>query len=194
MTRLPSAALVAFTLILTAGVAPASAQDGACYSRAEPSEAAARPSPLDSTSVALAAGTVKVCYGSPSARGREIIGGLVPLGAPWRTGANEATTIRLPVSATVGDLELPAGWYSLYTIPSESEWTVVVNGTPDRWGRPISDEVRAADVGSTVVIPEATDGPVESLTMRLDATGENAAELVIAWENTRIRVPVTLDE
>lgn len=178
--------------LLASSPATASAQDGACYSRAESAEAAARPSPLDSTSVALDAGTVKVCYGSPSARGREVMGGLVPFGEAWRTGANEATTIRVPVAATIGDLDLPAGWYSIYTIPGESEWTVVVNGSPERWGIPISGEVRAADVGSTSVTSEETEGDVESLTMRLDATGANSADLVIAWERTRIRVPVTL--
>ena len=181
-------------LLLASSPATAFAQDGACYSRAESAEAAARPSPLDSTSVALESGTVKVCYGSPSARGRDVMGGLVPFGETWRTGANEATTIRVPVAATIGDVEVEAGWYSIYTIPGESEWTVVINGSPERWGIPINGEVRATDVGSTVVAVEETEGEVESLTMRLDASGGDSADLVIAWERTRIRVPVTLGD
>lgn len=182
--------VLALALILT--VQPAAAQSGpSCFlSDATAEEAAERASPLDSASVNLGGDVAKICYGAPSARGREIMGGLVPFDQPWRAGANEATALYLTFPAAVGDLELDPGSYSLYTIPGEESWEVVLNSNHERWGVPIDPSVRSDDLGIVTVTPEPTDQMVEQMRFRWETRGENRADLVLEWENTRIRLPV----
>lgn len=162
----------------------------ACSWRASGDELASRPSPPDSSAVRLGEGVAKVCYSAPSARDRQIFGGLVPYGQPWRLGANEATTIHVTVPAEIGTVRVEPGSYSLYAIPGESEWTIVVNrAASPRWGIPIDEGVRAQDVGSFAVAPEATDH-VERFSIRLQPAQDGAAQMVVAWETTRVTFPV----
>ena len=74
------------------------------------------------------------------------MGRLVPYGEPWRLGANEATAVHLPVRARVAGVVVDRGWYSLYAVPGEREWRIVVNRDWQRWGIPIDDGVMKADV------------------------------------------------
>ena len=173
--------------------APASMTDSGCFLRgATMEEAAERPSPLETTEFTVGGTEGLICYGAPSARGRVMVGGEAhPHGELWRTGANEATAIHLEGPATIGDIPLEAGSYSLYTRLGEDMWEVYLNSNVERWGIPISDEVRAMDVGSFEVAPETTDEPVETLTFEWNSTGDNAGEIVMEWENSRIRIPVT---
>lgn len=171
--------------------ADASAQELACWlRRGTMEEAAARPSPLGETAFSVGGHEAKLCYGRPSARGRAIFGELEAYGAPWRSGANEATALHLTFTADVGGVALDPGSYSLYTIPGEEEWEVVLNSNAQRWGIPITPEVRADDVGSFTVPAEATEGLVETLTYRWEPAGDSAGHLILEWENTRIRIPV----
>lgn len=168
------------------------ASDLSCYlSDATMEEAQQRPSPLRSVELELGDGEGLLCYGAPSARGREVMGSLVPHGQPWRMGANEPTTLHLDTSANVGGVLLQPGSYSLYAIPGENEWTVHVSSSWERWGIPIDESVRSSDVGSFTVPAESTDQMVEMLTYRWEPSGETGGELVMEWENTRIRFPVT---
>ena len=164
--------------------------DTGCWVRGSRASLSSRASPLDSVVARLGGAEVKVCYGRPSARGRAIMGGLVPFSEPWRLGANEATTIHLPVAARFGDVALKPGVYSLYAIPGPSSWQIVVNETAERWGIPIDGAVRAHDVGSVTMPSERTDAPIETLTMRLEPAGADALALVVEWERTRVRVTV----
>lgn len=152
-------------------------------------EAAERPSPLRETTFVLGGQEAKLCYGAPSARGRTVFGELEAFGVPWRSGANEATTLHLPFAAVVGDLALEPGSYSIYSIPGEEEWGVVVNGMAERWGIPISEEVRAADIGSFTVPRESTE-MVETLTYQWEPAGEDSGHLVLLWETTRVPIPI----
>jgi Protein of unknown function (DUF2911) len=161
--------------------------DGGCYTRTALS---GRASPLDSSVAKLGDAELKVCYGRPSARGRAIMGGLVPFGEPWRLGANEATTLHVPVAVRFGDLTLKPGVYSLYAIPGAKTWQIVVNESAERWGIPITPAVRARDVGAVTVTSARTEAPVETLTTRWEAGAEGALVLVIEWERTRVRVTV----
>lgn len=163
-----------------------------CWVRGSRADLGSRASPLDSVSVALGSGSVEVCYGRPSRRGRTIMGGLVPYGTPWRLGANEATSIHMPAAGSIAGVSVQAGWYSLYAVPGSDAWKVVVNGTARRWGVPIDDAVTAKDVGSGRVTPARTDSMVERLTLGLEKTGPDAATLVVRWERTELRVPVRL--
>lgn len=163
-----------------------------CYiAEGTPDDAKARPSPLRETSFTVGGVEGTLCYGAPSAKGRQIMGALVPFGEPWRLGANEPTTVHVTAPTQVGGIELQPGSYSLYAVPGEKEWTFYLNSAYERWGIPIDEEVRAADIGSFVAPIEATEAPVETLTFRFEAASDGATgELVMEWEGTRVRIPV----
>ena len=112
----------ALTLLAPDNASAQSKASQACWVRGSPEGLASRPSILDSASVQLGSSTVKVCYGRPRKNDRKIMGGLVPFGAPWRMGANEATVIHMPSGGSIAGVPVKAGWYSLYTIPSRKEW------------------------------------------------------------------------
>ena len=107
-----------------------------------------------------------------------------------RLGANEATTIHVPFAAELAGVRVGAGTYTLYTIPGESRWQIVVNRGVQRWGVPIDEQVRAQDVGSGTVSVERLDQPVETLTLKLAPTTASTTELVVEWEQTRVRIPI----
>ena len=169
---------------------PEGAQAPACWIRGERADLADRRSARDSTSLTIAAGTIKICYGRPQARGREIMGGLVPFGRPWRIGADEATAIHVSFPATIAGVSVEPGWYSMYAVPGAMEWQIFVNGEAQRWGVPINEEVRSGDLGSGTVPVKATEEPVEILTLTLRRAGDRSAALDIAWEGTLLSVPI----
>lgn len=160
-----------------------------CSTTASAEDLAARPSPLDSVVMELDGTSAKLCYGRPSANGRVMVGGLDPFDAPWRMGANEPTTLHLAGAATVGGIQLEAGSYSLYAIPTEGPWTIVVNGNTARWGVPISEEVQAADIGSFEVTPSELEEPVETLTFTFEAA-DGGGDLVFSFESRSFAIPV----
>ncbi len=180
-------ALVALGAALSLGPATLQAQN--CWvARGDASD---RPSPLDSAVVAMGGDMVKVCYGAPSARGRMLVGSdeFHPFGQPWRTGANEATSIHLPFAATVAGAAVPAGSYSLYTVPGEDSWGIHLNSVVERWGIPITDEVQGNDVGSGMA-PAMANDHVETMTMAFENASADAATLVLTWESYRVEIPV----
>ena len=96
---------------------------------------AARPSPAAKATCTLADGkTITVDYSSPRAKGRKIYGGLVPYGEVWRTGANEATTFVTTADLMVGGTHVPAGSYTIFTIPNKHKWTLVISKKTGEWG------------------------------------------------------------
>lgn len=180
-------ASTALALTSLAGSWDLHAQAPGCF--VQGGDPAARPSPLDSAMVRMGDGTVKVCYGAPSARGREIIGALVPFGSPWRMGANEATSLHLDFDADIGGASVPAGSYSLYAVPGEEEWTIHVNGSVERWGIPINEGVMGEDVATFTVPAGMLEEPVERLSYSLE-TADGGADLIVEWEHTRLRIPI----
>ena len=162
----------------------------ACWFRGDANDVAARASKHDSASITLDGGTIKVCYGRPQARGRKVMGGLVPNGAPWRMGADEATAIHVPFPARIAGVNVAPGWYSLYAIPEATQWRIVVNRDAERWGIPINDYVRSRDVGSGTAPVEHVGTPVEALTISFSPKSKSAATMDVDWENTRVRIPV----
>ncbi len=187
-------------LVLAAGVASPLeliprivVADSACIVMSEDPPLAERPSPLDSTVFEIGGGVVKVCYGRPSVRGREIIGkSQVPYGRLWRTGANEPTMIHTSVALVVAGIEIEPGIYSFYTIPGEHEWEVILNRSITQWGHRnrYTDEVRVHEVGRGVAPAERIEAPVEMLTFRPEAT-EGDTVLVLEWEHTRVSIPLS---
>lgn len=161
-----------------------------CWIRGDPDDLELRISRLDSAAVEMAGKNVKVCYSRPRKLGRPIMGRLVPHGEPWRLGANEATVIHLPFDATVAGAPVEAGSYSLYAVPAEESWEIVVNEATRRWGIPIDEEVRSRDVGSGTVSTETLEDTVETLTIDLRRVAPGRAEMRIEWERTGVTVPI----
>jgi len=169
----------------------AAAGEPTCSPMADRMALAGRASPYDSTFASIGAGVAKVCYGRPSVGGRTLVGGSAhPFGQPWRMGANEPTILHTNTPLLFGELPLQPGSYSLYAIPGASEWEIVVNRSIDRWGIPITDAVRAQDVGSVRVTSTATPAAVEVLTLRFGSPSQGRTPLILEWENYRITVPV----
>lgn len=164
--------------------------DTDCPSRNVPLEG--RKSPLDSVTFTIAGKPVKVCYGRPAARGRTMIGGQIPYGKLWRTGANEPTILYASVPLRVAGLKVPPGVYSLYTVPGAREWEIIVNRSVSQWGEEgnYTDKVKAQELGRGKVKTEALSTPVETFTIKAEPAGAKAAGLVLEWEKTRVKIPV----
>jgi hypothetical protein len=180
-------------LVLALTASPAAAQDMACPFRAG-ADPATRPSPLDSVSFTVGGQAAKVCYGRPSLKGRHMVGGeAVPFGEVWRTGANETTKFITAAPMMVGSIEVPAGMYALYSVPGAQEWILIVNKAHEQWGheRSYTDEVKAQDLGRTTAKAETLASPVETFTIRAEPQADGSAHLILEWETTRVRVPVT---
>lgn len=146
------------------------------------------PSPGACASVALGASRVDVQYGSPSKKGREVFGGLVPYGEVWRTGANEATVLTTDTPLVIGGEELPAGSYSLFTIPGETEWTLIFNSVAEQWGAFEYDA--GQDVLRTVATPGAPDALQEQFSISFERVSDLEALLVLEWDDVRVSVPL----
>ncbi len=175
---------------LLVGAAPTAAAADSCWFNGARADLATRPSPLDSAVAPFGNGEVKVCYGRPSARGRTMLGGILPLRQAWRLGANEATTIHVPVAVKFGTVALKPGVYSLYATPDSGSLKITVNAKAERWGIPINRELVALDVGSVTVPTERTEGPIEKMTIRLVPGPDGNLTFVFEWENTRARLTI----
>jgi hypothetical protein len=128
---------------------------------------------------------VKITYGRPSMKGREIFGKLVPYGKVYRLGADEATTITFAKDGTFGGKSVKAGTYALFAIPGEKSWTIILNGNPKQWGAFDYDKNKSKDVLHADVPAKMLSAPVEQFT--IDLSNE---DLSISWEKTRVDVPL----
>jgi len=142
-----------------------------------------RPSPLKMTTGMIDGVKITINYGSPAVKGRQIWGALVPYNEVWRTGANEATNIEFSKDVLIEDQELKAGKYGLFTIPGESEWTIIFNSVWDQWGA--YDYDASKDVLRIKVKPTIH----EPLAERLDfVIGKDRISLV--WEKLEVSFSV----
>lgn len=142
-----------------------------------------RASPNAEATAKIGSTDVRITYGAPSVKGREIWGGLVPYGQVWRTGANEATTITFSTAVKVEGQPLAAGTYGLFTIPGESEWTIVFNKTANQWGAFNYD---AAQDALRVKVKPAAAEHTEQMTFRIEGAGAGAGRVVLQWEKLRV--------
>lgn len=134
---------------------------------------------------------IEITYSRPSAKGRVIFGGLVPYGEVWRTGANQATKVVLSTPVKLNGTEVPAGTYGLFTIPSETEWTIILNKVPDQWG---AYQYNAAnDFVRFKATPEKLAQPVETFTIGLNDLRDESATLRLSWEKTLVPVKLEVD-
>ncbi|HER40931.1 MAG TPA: DUF2911 domain-containing protein [Salinimicrobium catena] len=128
----------------------------------------------------------RVLYSRPQTRDREIFGKLVPYGEVWRTGANEATEITLYQDMTVSGKRIKKGTYTLFTIPKENEWTIILNNSTNIWGA--YDYQVEKDVARITVPVKKTKTPIEALSMSFEPI-ENGAKLYIGWDDRYVEVP-----
>ncbi|MDJ0645784.1 MAG: DUF2911 domain-containing protein [Flavobacteriaceae bacterium] len=134
---------------------------------------------------------VKVVYGRPSVeKNKEAFGNKIPFGELWRTGANEATEIKLYQDTVFDDVVVKAGTYVLLTIPGENEWEVILNSNLDVWGAfqydPKADVVR-------VKVPVSKAEMLQSFSIAFKKGSEHL-NMVLGWGSTRVKVPMRIDQ
>src|SRR5881227_570637 len=148
-----------------------------------------RPSPPAKATCDLGGGkSITVDYSSPRMKGRKIFGDLVPNGEVWRTGANEATTFVTDTDVTVGGKRVPAGSYTLFTVPNADKWVLIINKKTGEWGIPYkyqSDELARVDMKVSKL-----SSPVENFTISYEKSG-NGCTMKMEWENTSASVDIT---
>ena len=142
-------------------------------------------SPKETVKGTVGGANVEIVYCRPSARGRKMLGGNEPYGKVWRTGANEATTIKFDKDVTIEGKALPAGTYALLTIPNEKEWTFIFNKKTDQWGAYDYEKNKDQDALKVTVPAGKTSAFVETLTIATDKDQVN-----LQWENTAVAFKV----
>lgn len=145
-------------------------------------------SPPAQASVTLDGKQLTVHYSSPSMRGRKIFGSLVPYGQVWRTGANAATTFKTDANLTIGTASVPAGTYTLYTLPSAGTWKLIINKQTGQWGLTYH---QAQDLARVDMEKSSLPAPQERMTIGFEKTSGNHTQLHIRWDTTDVWVPVT---
>jgi hypothetical protein len=150
-----------------------------------------RPSPVAIAAARYKDTYIKIVYGQPQKKGREIFGQLVPYDQVWRTGANEATEIHLTRDIKINNTDLKAGNYSLFTIPGKEKWTIIINGDLGLWGAynyNVKSDVLRFEVPA-LTIAEAN----EAFTIQIDQKNDKA-DLIMAWDKTKVTAPIQFSE
>ncbi len=142
----------------------------------------ARVSPHDTVSN----GTVTVTYGRPYKKGRVIFGELEKYDTPWRVGADEATTITFKNDVKLAGESVKAGTYTLFAIPNEKQWTIILNSQLGQWGAYSYEKNKSKDVLKVKVPVKKLDKVVEQLTIRFE--GNN---MIVEWDQTQATIPIT---
>jgi len=147
-----------------------------------------RPSPPGTAEVTLHGKKITIEYGRPSLRGRKMET-LTPDGQVWRTGANEATALATDADLNIGGANVPAGKYTIYTLPSEGTWKLIVNKQTGQWGTVYNKD---QDLVRVDMQKSETSGLVEQFTISFVKKGnsDDTADLVMEWETTRLTVPI----
>jgi len=146
-------------------------------------------SPPAKTSVTINGKQLLIAYSSPRIRGRKIMGGLVPYGQWWRTGADNATTFQTDADLDLGGLKVPKGIYTIYTLPGATEWQLIINKQTGQWG---TEYNQRQDLGRVKMNLAQTPAPVDSFKIELSSTGGNKGLLKMTWERTEVSVPFVL--
>ena len=144
-------------------------------------------SPPAKASVELGGKQVTINYNTPSMRGRKIFGALVPYDKVWRTGANPATTLKTAVNLKIGTATVPAGTYTLYTLPSESTWKLIINKQTGQWGTVYNE---SQDLARVDMRKNTMPQHQEKMSISFENTHGNQTQLHVRWDRTDVWVPV----
>lgn len=145
------------------------------------------PSPPAKATVSLDGKAVTINYSAPSMRGRKIMGDLVPYGQVWRTGANAATTLTTATDLMIGDLKVPAGKYTIYTLPAAGAWKLIINKQTGQWGTEYNQK---QDLGRVDMQSSPLASAQELMSISFEKTSGAKTELHVKWEKTDESVPV----
>jgi len=146
-------------------------------------------SPPAKVDASIAGKKITIEYYAPSMHGRKVMGGLVPFGEVWCTGANWATKVTTEAPLQMGSLKLPAGSYSIWTLPNASEWILIIN---KRTGQFHKDYDSSTDFGRTKMNLKALPAPVETFKINLRDDGGKRGTLALDWEATEASIPFTV--
>lgn len=161
------------------------AQDGICYNPNSIKDTTKKS--IKSMAVAEVNGdSIKIAYHSPGVRKRIIWGGLVPYDEVWVTGAHDATTIETLKSIIVGGVEIPAGKYAIFTIPGKRDWIFIIN---KHWKQHLASEYDAKDDIVRIKVKPEKISHTERLQYFIEPGKGNKANIAVAWEKLKIRVP-----
>ena len=148
-----------------------------------------RPSPPATAKCDLPGGkSITVDYSSPRLKGRHVGGEVAPYGEVWRTGANEATTFVTTADLMVGGKHVPAGNYTLFTIPNKDKWTLIISKKTGEWGIPYPGA--DSDLLRVEMKPSAASGSVENFTIAFDK-GAKGCTMRIEWDNSLASVDIS---
>jgi hypothetical protein len=148
-------------------------------------------SPHETTSAVVNGDRVTITYGRPYMKGREIWGSLVPNGKVWRTGSDEATILITQKAITIGDLAVPAGAYTLWTLPAQDgSAKLIVNKQIGQWGVGPGSYDEKQDLGRVDLKKETLDKPVEQFTMAVTRNGE----IKMSWDKSQYSVSFTVQK
>jgi hypothetical protein len=131
--------------------------------------------------------TIAVRYSSPRMRGRKIFGDVVPFGEVWRAGADDATSFVTNVDVTAGGKSVPAGSYTLFTLPTQTKWTLIISKQTSEWGIPYPGE--KYDFARMEMKVSKLPSPLENLTIAFDSTGTSCT-MKLDWETTRASIEI----
>lgn len=148
-------------------------------------------SPEEKQTYSVGTAKVNLYYSSPSKKGREIFGGIIKYGEVWRTGANEPTTFETDKNLMIDGKKLPAGKYSLWTIPQKDNWTVIFNKEIPFWGDNTDGKAARNDKEDIIQV----NVPVEKLITpqeKLSIDAQNNA-LNISWDMTKVSIPIAVE-
>jgi hypothetical protein len=152
-------------------------------------DASKRPSPAAQAQCKFSDGKmVKSDYSSPRMKGRKVYGGLVPYGQVWRAGANEATTLVTDTNLNIGGRDVPAGSYTVFTLPNADKWVFIISKKTGEWGIPYPGE--GDDFARVDMRVSQLPASVENFTIGFDQTGSTCA-LHMDWEKTRATVDIS---
>jgi hypothetical protein len=152
-----------------------------------PQDKSKRPSPPGTAEVTLKGKKITIDYSRPYLKGRKVGQELAPYGKVWRTGANEATALTTETDLTIGGVKVPAGKYTLYTLPSEGTWKLIINKETGQWGTKYDE---SQDLARIDMKKSPLPQPVEQFTISFSKTSDTVADLNLDWENTRVSVAV----
>jgi hypothetical protein len=135
-------------------------------------------------SATIGGAKVEVNYGRPYMKGRLVVGGLIPYDQVWRTGANEATSLVTSKMLMIGNLMVPAGKYTLYTLATKTGWKLIVNKQTGQWGTEYKPDM---DLGRVDLKLESLATAVEQFTIKIVPNG-TAGTLRLEWDKTAASV------
>lgn len=157
-----------------------------CFIASAQQDKSKRPSPPAQAQCKFSDGkTITVDYSSPRMKGRKIFGELVPYGQVWRTGANEATTFVTSTGLSADGRDIPAENYTIFTVPEQNKWTLIVNKKTGEPGIPYKYE--ADELVRIPISVSKTSGPVENFTISFDQGGSTCT-MKLSWEETEASV------